>query len=167
MRVNFATIHMMEKIEWTALEYEHTERSRDWFWALGVIVFTAAAAAVIFNDYFFAVLIIISGALLAYLAITKPEPVLYELNDKGFQVGTSLYPYENIKSFWVQRAAIDPEILKPLLFIKSSRLFMPVIITPIENGMANDINEFLLEKNVSEEEMKETFSEKIMEALGF
>ncbi len=160
----------MEKIQWSALEYEEKNRNRDWFWALGIIVFTAGAAAIIYNNYFFAALIILSGALLGFLATKKPEDVPYELNAKGFLVGTSLYPYENIKSFWVQRENFpqDPaQKLKPVLFIKSERFFMPIIHSPIENSMANDIHSFLLKKDVKEEEMKESFSEKIMEALGF
>ncbi|HEV7702388.1 MAG TPA: hypothetical protein VGO63_03040 [Candidatus Paceibacterota bacterium] len=160
----------MEKITWSALEHEEKERGPNWFWALGIIVFTAAAAAIIYNNYFFAALIILSGALLGFLATKKLEPVDYELNDKGFLVEKSLYPYENIKSFWVQRETFPEdnlEKLKPVLFIKSERLFMPVILAPIENTMANHIHDFLLGKNVIEEEMKEHFSLKIMEALGF
>lgn len=159
----------MQKIEWSAPEYEEKNRSNDWFWALGIIIFTSSAAAVIYNNYFFAALLILSGVLLGFLAIKKPEMVAYELNEKGLVIGTSLYPYENIKSFWVQRENFDPEKekLKPILFIKSERFFMPIILMPIKNIMANEIHSFLLEKNVPEEEMKETFSEKIMEALGF
>ena len=157
----------MQNISWSAPEYEEKERSKDWFWALGIIIFTSSAAAIIYGNYFFAALLIISGALLGVLRMKKPEMVSYELNDKGFAVGTSLYPYENIKSFWVQRETFDELKLKPILFIKSSRFFMPVILSPIEPAMANNIHAFLLEKNVIEEEMKESVPEKIMEALGF
>jgi hypothetical protein len=157
----------MEKIIWSAPEYEEKNHNNDWFWALGVIVVTASLAAIIYGNYFFAALIIISGALLGYLATKKPRMVSYELNEKGFRVHTALYPYENIKSFWVQKAALDPEVLKPMLFIKSERFFMPVISSPIENIMAEDIRGMLLEKNILEEEMREHVSEKIMEALGF
>lgn len=160
----------MKTIQWSALEYEEKERSSDWFWALGIIVFTAGAAAIIYGNYFFATLIILSGVLLGFFATRKPELVQYELNDKGFVSHTSLYPYENIKSFWVQRETFpenDAEKLKPILFIHTTRLFMPIILTPIENSMTVDIRNLLLENNVLEEEMKETFAEKIMEALGF
>ena len=157
----------MEKLQWSALEYEDKGRDKNWFWALGTIVFTSSTAAIIYGNYFFATLLILSGVMLAFLAIKKPEMVAYELNSKGFLVGTSLYSYENIKSFWVQRRTIAPEELKPMLFIKSERFFMPIILTPIENEMAGEIESFLLEKSIVQEEMKETVPEKIMEALGF
>lgn len=157
----------MDKLGWSAPEYEEKERGSDWFWALGIIVFTASAAAIIYNNYFFAALLILSGVLLGFLAIKKPEVISYELNEKGFLAHTSLYPYENIKSFWVQKESYGPEKLKPILFIKSERFFMPIILTPIENSVAEDVRSFLLQKNIPEEEMKETVPEKIMEALGF
>src|SRR3989344_6563572 len=148
-----------EKLEWSALEYEEKNRSIDWFWALGVIVVTSSVASAIFGNYFFAVLLVLSGVLLGYFAIKKPEMVPYELNNKGLKIRTRLYPYENIRSFWVQA---DPA-LKPILFIKTERAFMPVISIPIEIGFAEDIHFILTSKNVAEEEMKEHPSHKIME----
>lgn len=160
----------MDKITWSAYEYEDKERSNDWFWALGIIVATGAIAAIIYGNYFFATLILLSGSLLGYMATKKAELINYELNHKGFVMHDSLFPYENIKAFWVQKETFslkDEEKLKPLLFIKSERFFMPIIIAPIENSRAEEIRSFLIEKNIVEEEMKEHISMKIMEALGF
>ena len=150
----------METLNWSAPEYEEKDHSRDWFWALGIIVATGSIAAIIFNDYFFAVLLILSGVLLGFFAVKKPEMISYELNNKGLRIGSRLYLYENIKSFWVQ-------LERPLLFIHSERIFMPIITIPIEKIMAEDIHSIMLAQNVAEVEMKEHPSEKIMEALGF
>ena len=151
----------MEKLEWSALEYDEKERSADWFWALGIIVVTSSIASIIFGNYFFAVLILLSGVLLGFFAIKKPDVIHYELNSRGLKIRSNLYPYENIKSFWVQT---EP---KPVLFVKSERFFMPIISIPIENAMAEDVHEVFMKMNIAEEEMKEHPSEKIMEALGF
>ena len=151
----------MEKLEWSAPEYEEKERTRDWFWALGVIIVTASLASIIFGNYFFAVLIVLGGVLLGFFAIRKPEMVTYEINDKGLKVRTRIYPYENIKSFWVMVEK------KPTLFIKSERVFMPIISMPIDGATADDIRAIMLAQNIPEEEMREHVSEKIMEVLGF
>lgn len=156
-----------EKFVWSALEYEEKERSQDWFWALGIIIVTSSIASIIFGNYFFAVLLLLSGLLLGFFAIKKPDIVTYELNEKGLKIRNRLYPYENIKSFWVQ---LDPsgEInLKPMLFIHSERAFMPILSIPIDEEMAQDIHSVMLSQNIMEEEMKEHPSEKIMEVLGF
>jgi len=158
---------MMEKLQWSALEYEEKERSVDWFWALGIIVVTSSVAAIIYGNYFFAVLLILSGVLLGFFAIKKPDVVRYELNNQGLKIRNQLYPYENIKSFWVQIDPTGETKLKPILFIKSERVFMPIISIPIDQNMAEDIRSMMLSKNIPEEEMKEHPSLKIMESLGF
>jgi hypothetical protein len=163
-----------EKLIWSALEYEERDRSPDWFWALGIIVVTGSIASIIFENYFFAVLLVLSGVLLGFFAIKKPDIITYELNQKGLKIRDRLYPYENIKSFWVQ---IDPQKgtnplngeigLKPILFIHSERAFMPIISMPIDETIAQDIHSIMLSKNIPEVETREHASEKIMEVLGF
>jgi len=156
-----------ENLNWSALEYEEKEKSKDWFWALGIIVVTSSIAAIIFNDYFFAALLIISGILLGFFAVKKPETIFYELNNKGLRIGNRLYPYENIKSFWVQVEQPEQVNVKPLLFIHSERFFMPIITIPIVETLAEEIHSIFLSKNIAEVEMKEHPSDKIMEILGF
>lgn len=157
----------MEKLEWSALEYEEKERSRDWFWALGIIVVTSSVAAIIFGNYFFAVLLFLSGLLLGFFAIKKPDSISYELNNQGLKIRTRLYPYENIKSFWVQIDMTGEMKLKPTLFVKTERVFMPILSITIDDNIAEDIRSIMLSKNVVEEEMKEHASLSIMELLGF
>ena len=157
----------MDKLEWSALEYEEKNRDPDWFWALGIIIVTSSVAAIIYNNYFFAVLIILSGSLLGYFAKKAPDVVEYELNTKGVRIRSRLYPYENIKSFWVQVAHPDDVQTKDLLFIKTERLFMPILTIPIDISIADEVRSTLLDRNIPEEEMREHASEKIMDRLGF
>lgn len=162
------------KLEWSALEYEEKDRSQDWFWALGIIVITSSIASIILGNYFFAALLILGGVLLGFFALKKPEIVVYELNDKGLKIRNRLYPYENIKAFWVQlekKISLNPSDhrteMKPMLFINSERIFMPVISIPINETIADDIHSIFLAQDIAEVEMKEHPSEKIMEILGF
>lgn len=150
------------KLEWTALEYEEKERGNDWFWTLGVIVLASAITSFIYANYFFGLFLIIGGILLGVFAVKKPDLVFYELNEKGLKIRNRLFPYVNIKSFWVKT-----NIEKPTLFIKSERLFMPIISMPIDPNHTGEIKKAMLAKGVPEEEMKEHVSEKIMDSLGF
>ena len=120
-----------EKLAWSALEYEEKDRNPDWFWALGIIIITSSIAAIIFENYFFAALIILSGLLLGFFAVKKPDIITYELNEKGLIIKNRLYPYKNIKSFWVQLGAHPNAGVKPILFIHSERAFMPILSIPI------------------------------------
>jgi len=151
----------MEKIKWTMPEYEEKERSVDWFWALGFIVLASAITAIIYKNYFFAAILVLGGALMGYFANKKPALVSYELNEKGFLVDNRLYPYEKIKSFWVRNAP------NPMFFLMSERIFMPILIIPIESEKALSIQEFMRGKKIEETEMKEHPGEAVMEYLGF
>ena len=151
-----------KKLEWTALEYEEKDRGNDWFWTLGIIVVAGSIASFIYHNYFFGLLLIVGGILLGAFAVKKPDLVFYEINEKGLKIRNRLFPYESIKAFWVKK---DAE--KPILFIKSGRLFMPIISMPIKQNLAEEIRKMMLQGKVLEEEMKEHVSEKIMESLGF
>lgn len=151
----------MEKLEWISPEYEEKEHSNDWFWALGTIVVCGSLASIIYANYFFAVLLIIGGSLLGFFAIKKPEMVPHELGEKGLKIGKRLFPYENIKSFYVRTDE------KPVLLIHSERVFLPIISVPIEPELTGKIKEIMLANNIAEEEMKEHSSEKVMDSLGF
>lgn len=148
------------KIEWTALEYEERERSRDWFWALGVLVITSTIAAIIFANYFFAALIFLGGGVLSIFALKKPETVHYEIDERGLKVRSNLYRFDSIHAFWVETRS------RPALFIRSTRMFLPMIVIPIEPFHAEDIREIMLHKGIPEEEMREHLAEKIMEIFG-
>ena len=148
------------KIEWSALEYEERERTRDWFWALGIIIATASIAAVIFGNYFFAGLIILGGVVLGIFATKKPEVVNYTLDEHGFWARGNLYHFESIHAFWVETKE------KPQFFIKSSRIFVPIISVPIDPASAGSIRDIMLRKEIPEEKMEEHLAEKIMEVFG-
>lgn len=149
------------KIKWTLPEFDTKDRSPDWFWALGIIVVAGSVASIIYENYFFAVILILGGILMGYFAKKDPDMVTYELNEKGLIIRHRLHPYEKIKAFWVRAEG------KPMLFIKSERIFMPIIVMETEALLAPQIRAIFLAHNIPEEEMKEHPSELIMEYLGF
>jgi hypothetical protein len=93
--------------------------------------------------------------------------VTYELNSKGLKIRNRLYPYENMKAFWIQRYESEDGEIACVLFIKSSRAFLPIITIPLENTIAERVHAIISEQNISEEEIKEHPTEKIMEYFGF
>lgn len=151
-----------DKIEWSALEYEEKDRGNDWFWALGIVVVAGSIASFIYGNFFFGLLLIIAGFLMGLFAVKKPDLVFYEVNKKGLKIKNRLYPFKNIKAFWVDKGKEAPA-----LFIKSERLFMPIISVPLKPNIAEGVRSLMLVNNILEEEMKEHFSEKIMDSLGF
>jgi hypothetical protein len=151
----------MKPLQWSLPEFEEKERSRDWYWALGMIVICGAIAAVIYGNYFFAALIILGGILLGFFASKKPQIVDYELNERGLKVGKSLYPYDTIKSFNVY---VGP---KSHLVIHTAGILMPILAIPVEEQDTELILEIMLNNGVAPDDIRPHASETIMDRLGF
>lgn len=150
-----------EKIQWKAYEYNHREKSSDWFWAVGIIAFSAATAAVIFNNTIFAIFIILSAFTLIMYAMRKPALINIELNNKGIIVDKYLYPYQNIEKFWIEEKQFGN-----IIIIKLFKKALPYTTIRTENTDTEEIRDFLSE-HIKEEEIAEPLVQTIAEYLGF
>lgn len=154
---------MENKISWKALEYKRKEKTADWYWAVILMSLAIIVTSFIMHNVFFAILILISTIILVSFSIVAPKVVEISMNQKGIKVGKDLYPFATLESFWVE-STDDEENSKILL--RSKKVIMPLIVIPIEEHHPLDIREFLLQY-LKEVEMHESFSQKIMERLGF
>lgn len=150
------------KFEWDAHEYEHKERSSDWFWAVGIISVSIAIASVIFGNIIFGVLILVGAFALSIFANRPPGTLHIVVDEKGVVRGGVRYPYSTLKSFW-----IDTEHPHKKIILRSEKLLMPLIIVPLED----EVNVEKLHENLSlfltEEFHSLPLVEKILEYLGF
>lgn len=153
------------QFEWSALEHEHFERSSEWFWIVGIIAVALAIAALILGNPLFAVLIVISAFLLAMFAVKKPEPVHYQLSQKGVRINNTLYPYRSLKSFFVTHG--DPRLdMIPKLLLESDRPIMPLISIPLDESIDPDhVHEYML-KFLEEKEHKEPIAHHLLALIG-
>ncbi len=148
-------------MQWKAYEYNHQEKSSDWFWAIGIIAFSAAAAAVIFNNIIFAIFIILSAFTLSMYAVRKPSIINIELNDKGIITGKNIYFYQTLEKFWVARKKYGN-----IIILKSKKSIFPYVTIMAEQVDSEEIREYL-SQHIEEEEMTEPLMQTIMEYLGF
>ncbi len=150
------------KIEWDAHEYEHKERSVDWFWAVGIISVSIAITAIIVGNIIFGILVLISAFALSLFANRLPATIHMIVDEKGVTRGKVLYPYSTLKSFW-----IDTEHPHKKIILRSEKMFMPLIIVPLgDETLVEKIHEGL-SQSLSEEFHSLPFVEKILEYLGF
>jgi hypothetical protein len=148
-------------IEWKAPEHYHYERSPDWYWAVGIISFTAAALAFIFSNVIFGILILVGTLALVLHTRRIPRILSYQINDRGIVVDDILYPFLTLESFWIDTLHPEPKIL-----VKSQKFFMPYISIIIEEVDPEDVRTILL-KYIAETEHNEPLTMKIFERLGF
>jgi hypothetical protein len=151
----------MQTLTWHTKEYFHREKTADWYWMVGIITVSLAIIAVIMGDVIFGILIIISSFTLTLFASKKPEIILVEINDLGINLGKIHYPYTHLDSFAVETREIPNK-----MFLKSKKVFMPLIVVFIEGVSSEEVRN-ILKKNLKEEELTEPFLEKLLVYLGF
>ena len=150
------------KIEWDAHEYEHKERSPDWFWAVGIIAVSIAIASIIFDNIIFGILVLIGTSALALFAARPPSILHVVVDEKGITRGKIRYSYSTLETFW-----IDTDHPHKKIILRSEKIFMPLIIVPLGDEVDVDVVHENLSKVLKEEFHSLPFVEKMLEYLGF
>jgi hypothetical protein len=150
------------KIEWDAHEYEHKERSQDWFWAVGIVTFAIAMVSVIFGNIIFGIFILTAAFSLALFINRQPETLHVVVDEKGITRDRVHYPYTSLSSFW-----IDVEHPHNKIILRSEKMLMPLIVIPLEKGVDVERLEETLSQFLKKEYHSLPLVEKILEYLGF
>jgi len=148
-------------IEWLDYEYDHHEKSSDWFWITGAIAAGGVLLSFIFTNFLLAIIILIGAFTVIMFARREPELVHFEITSRGIKIKQTLYPFTDIKSFALKE---DAEPFK--LMIESGRFIFPHIIIPLGQTDPEDVREYL-ENFIYEEPFEESIIDNISEILGF
>lgn len=150
-------------IKWIGYEYEHKDKSKDWFWAISIIGLCISIITIIYDNALFGIFIIIASITIMMLANTKPRIVEYILSPKGIVIDGKLYIYDHLHSFWVETHHLH----RPTIFIKTKKNLHRLFVIPLETDAANpnDIRDYLLQV-LPEEHIYEPLSHRFMKMLG-
>ena len=154
---------VINTIEWSAPEYNHKERSNDWFWALGLITLVAVIIAIVLKNYVFAVFLAVAGCTLIMFTMRHPQDVKFIIETKGLTMGRDLHAWKDLKSFNVKNNEKD---VYAKLLIMTSKYFLPIYTIPFPKEKIDEIKETLL-KVLPRSEIDESPSMLFMEKLGF
>lgn len=149
-------------VTWEAPEHNHTEKSSDWFWALGIIALSGSVAAFFFGNFLFALLILVGASVVALIANKEPEIIPHAVTTRGLRIGEKLYPYSTLEAYYIDEDAPGG----PELLARSEKMFMHMIVMPIPEEHIDDIEE-IIESRLPEEFLEEPLLTKILEFLGF
>lgn len=152
---------IIEKIEWSAPEYKHEEKSMDFLWAIGLVTLIACGLAIWTKNYVFAIFLLISGASLILFSIRHPQEVIFSIETTGLTMGKDKYIWKDIKGFNIKK-----ENGYAVLLVELNKYFLPVYTIPLPIDKIPDVKESLL-KIIPNIELEESKSMKFMEKLGF
>ncbi|MDP3051976.1 MAG: hypothetical protein Q8N42_00535 [bacterium] len=149
-------------IKWEALEYEYIPKSNNWFWSIVIIVIGISFASILLGNMLFAIFVVIAGLAIILFGARKPREISFSLSAKGLQIEKRLFPYENLRSFWIH---YDPPKQK-LLTVELKKLLMPAISIQLGDTDPNAVREYLL-KFLKEERREEPLVATITRLLRF
>lgn len=153
---------VVQAITWEAPPHQHIEKGSDWFWVLGLLAVSGAIGAFIFGEVLFGMVILLAAIVMTLFTLHEPDLKFFAITTRGVRIDEELYPYATLESYYID----EDHIHGPQLFIKSERLFMPLMIIPIPEEYVEDIDE-LLRVRLLEEHLEEPLSHRLLEFLGF
>jgi len=149
-------------LKWEAFEYEYIPKSNNWFWSIGIVAISVAFASILLGNMLFAILVMIAALTIILYGVKRPKKVMFSFTGRGLQIDSRLFPYENLRSFWIH---YEPPVKKHLT-VEPKKLFMPNMLIPLGNTDPNIIREHLL-KFLKEERREESITQTISRLLGF
>lgn len=149
-------------IYWEAPEHKHIEKTNDWYWVLGIVVCAGSVISFIFGNVLFGIVILLAGIATVIVSQHPPHIIPFEVDNRGIRVGNLLYPYATLESFYLD----EENTLNPQLIVKSKKIFAPLLIIPIPEEYAVQIDH-IIGSRLPEEFMQEPIAHKILEFFGF
>lgn len=152
----------LREVSWEAPEHHHTEKSSDWYWALGIVTTVASVTTIILGNVLFGIIILFAGFVMALLSVRKPKIITYTVSIRGVRIGADFYPLSMLHGFHIDED--HPDYVR--LLLRSSALLVPLLVIPVPDDAVEDI-EYLLEARLPAEHLQEPLGHKLLEFLGF
>ncbi len=132
-------------VSWWADEYPYVPKSGQWYWAVGIFTLTFLVVSVLIHNFLFAILMVLAGFTVALYGARRPRTTRFSVSARGVEIGSRLYPYELLESFWVRD---DPHAKE--LDIVSKKILVPRITIPLGDADPAEVREILLPTSVSQ-----------------
>jgi len=154
--------NLPSKIRWSAPEYEFHKKTREWYWALGIITAALVLAAVVLRNFLFAVFAVLAGFSVGLYGTRRPRAIIHEINSGGVSLGNRSFNYENIDHFWIN---YDPPAKKELI-LESKKTFSTHTVILLGDADPEPIRRYLLQY-LKEKKIEESLAAAIARALKF
>jgi hypothetical protein len=150
------------QLKWTAPEFTHYRKNKSWFVVVGVIAAGLFGWALLTKNLLFALLIGLSYFSVVVYGLKKPRKIPLTITPKGVKVEQTLYPFDNLRSFWI---FYDPAQVKELS-LRSKKLIMPYIKIPLGEQNPVEVRRLLL-KYLPERKQEESLIDNLARSMRF
>jgi hypothetical protein len=128
----------IEPIEWETESFETHQRGWSWYVLVIVILLAALAYTIYLHRWVLTGVTVMVGVVLYLSGRLRSERIKCRIDGQGIAVGERVFPYEQLKTFWISQSASQ---LK-LNLITTFR-FMPVISVMITAELMDRLRQTL------------------------
>ncbi|MEK7650842.1 MAG: hypothetical protein AAB364_03195 [Patescibacteria group bacterium] len=153
----------IEVIEWSAPEYTYYPKTQNWYWGVATVAGVLVLVALFTVNLLLAIMIVIAAFAVMMYGARPPEVIKFALTRRGVRFHTRLYPYDQLKSFWI----IEDHNRRKII-LESDRLVLPHIVVPlVESVNAETVREYLRNRNLPEVRQEESLADILSDYFGF
>ena len=145
---------------WTTYEFEWFPKTNLWYGGLASVTFLLGVVGVVARSYFFVGFVVIASLLFFYYARRVPDLISFSINSEGIRTGKKMYPYRDLKSFWIFDRSGRRE-----LSLETKSMLNPSVLIPLGDVSPGEVEEYL-ERIIPAEEHMEGMYDRIMRAVG-
>ena len=145
-----------------AYEHAYPPKTSDWFWILGIFTIAIAIASILLSNPLFGILIFVGGLITALLATREPQIISYAITQRGVRIDNTLYPYSTLECFYIE----EEGEFGSELFLRSEKMFMPLIIIPLPEDTQEEIEEMIAQR-LPEKHIEKPFAHILLDFLKF
>ncbi|MFZ5365238.1 MAG: hypothetical protein ACOZBH_03540 [Patescibacteria group bacterium] len=139
-------------IDWDFPEYYQYARSKKWYIAAAILIMFFLTYAIWVKNILFAIILVLAAFISVLQQFQKPKQLTAAVTDMGIMVGDKLYPYAEIKKFWI---IYNPPMAK-LMYLDFNNPLKKTLPVPLEKvdpvKLREILNRYLKEDLEKEEE---------------
>ena len=149
-------------MEWITPEYQHYEKSREWYVVVGIVVVGIIAGEIILGEVMLIILTILATIAFLLMAMRHPRDLHVEISPAGVRIQGDLHSFPSLRGF-----AVVESFGGHKLILESTKRLTPYMIVPLADDVdPHEVRDLLAEK-LLEEDLREPLSHIIFERLGF
>lgn len=132
-------------ISWQAKSHHEHLRSRDWYFAIGLITIALIGISLITQNFLFTIFIIIATAVFFMESVRPAKMLNFFIERRGIRRENTLFPYQNLESFWVREEGKYRELALRSHHTFSSRIIFPLSEEVSTREITDILSDFLPE----------------------
>ena len=149
-------------ISWETPEYPSYQKNSDWYWWVGLMAALLMGLAFWQRSFLFGVFILVAWFSMMLYAVRPPKNIQVSITMQGIVVDTTLYPWTNIKSFWI---FYRPPLTRDLS-LESKKALAPYIKIPLGETDPTKVKNIVL-KFIPEVEQTESIVDNLSHLARF